>query len=399
MKTIIKKRPRLYNVGIDNKIIIKDYGKIKLSTNEQISFIGNSGLYDFCRKNWGFYSTPSINKRLKNNNFETYLVKNIYDNIYLWTVEKNKKKLFHKYLVEEYHDIIIRLDNLIDEKHLINLLNKTLLMISNKCDGVDKCKSKKKNLKLIYSYKTKPKNEPDYKVKNYTRSVIQCNNCLHFFANHKINTNHLYKKNYSLISHGENLYSKFNKIIKLKEKSDNFHRVERILNFFNKIKKKKINFLDIGSGLGIFLYSLRKKINWNLTGIEPDLNFYNFSKNKLNLNIKNIDFNKNNLKKKYNIITLNKVIEHVKSPDLFLHKTKKLLKRNGFIYIEVPDGVAAHKSRQGKNREEFFLDHLHIFSIKSLKNVLVKNKFKVIKIENIKERSGKYTIYAFAKAE
>ena len=78
-------------------------------------------------------------------------------------------------------------------------------------------------------------------------------------------------------------------------------------------------------------------------------------------------------------------------------KTKKLLKKNGFIYIEVPDGIAAQKSKEGKNREEFFLDHLHIFSINSLKNVLVKSKFKVLKIENIKEKSGKYTIFAFAK--
>ena len=84
MITLIKKKPRLYKVGINNKIVIKDYGKIKLSNNEQISFVGNSGLYDFCKKNWGFYSTPSINKRLKNNNFETYLVKNIYDDIYLY---------------------------------------------------------------------------------------------------------------------------------------------------------------------------------------------------------------------------------------------------------------------------------------------------------------------------
>lgn len=397
MITLIKKKPRLYKVGINNKIVIKDYGKIKLSNNEQISFVGNSGLYDFCKKNWGFYSTPSINKRLKNNNFETYLVKNIYDDIYLWTVEKNKKKLFHKYLLEENHDIIIRLDNLMNDTDLAYSTNKILLNIKNKCDGVSKCKSKKNNLKKIYSFKTKPKNEPEYRIKNYNRSIIQCNQCLHFFAEHKINTEALYKKNYSLISHGKNLSSKFDKIIKLKEKSDNFHRVIRILNFFKKTKKNNINLLDIGSGLGIFLYSLSKKTNWKLTGIEPDLNFYNFSKRELNLNIKNVDFNKKNLEKKYDIITLNKVIEHVKSPDLFLMKTKKLLKKNGFIYIEVPDGIAAQKSKEGKNREEFFLDHLHIFSINSLKNVLVKSKFKVLKIENIKEKSGKYTIFAFAK--
>ena len=39
MKTKIKKKPRLFNV---NTIKIKDYGKIKLSKNEMISFVTKS---------------------------------------------------------------------------------------------------------------------------------------------------------------------------------------------------------------------------------------------------------------------------------------------------------------------------------------------------------------------
>ena len=96
-------------------------------------------------------------------------------------------------------------------------------------------------------------------------------------------------------------------------------------------------------------------------------------------------------------ITLNKVIEHVPNPELFLKNAKKLLTKNGYIYLEVPDGVRASSSKEGKNREEFFLDHLHIFSLESLKNCLVKNNFKILSIKNIKENSGKYTIYAFAE--
>ena len=68
--------------------------KLNLIMMSKLVFGSNNGLYDFCRKNWGFYCTPSINKRLKNNGFETYLVKNIYNNIYLWAVEKKKKIIY-----------------------------------------------------------------------------------------------------------------------------------------------------------------------------------------------------------------------------------------------------------------------------------------------------------------
>ena len=398
MKTDIKKKPREYKVGFAKSIIIKDYGKIKLNSDEQISFVGNNGLYDFCSKDWGFYCTPSINKRLKNNNFEAYLVKNIYNNIYLWAVERNKKKLFIKYLNEENHEIILRLDTIISKNDLINSLSKILNYFKKECNGINYCKKNKTNIQTIYKYKSKPRGEPDYKIKKYNRKILQCKKCKHFFADHTINTASLYQKNYSLISHGQDLKIKFNKILKLKSQSDNFHRIKRIVNFFKGSVNKKLNLLDIGSGLGIFLFSLKKKVNWNLTGIEPDLNFYKFSKKKLKLRILNNSFSQKKINQKFQIITLNKVLEHIKNPILFLSKTRKLLKKNGYIYIEVPDGIAARNSFEGKNREEFYLDHLHIFSVKSLVNCLIQSKFDLLKIDRIKEKSGKYTIYAFAQA-
>ena len=43
------------------------------------------------------------------------------------------------------------------------------------------------------------------------------------------------------------------------------------------------------------------------------------------------------------------------------------------------------------------IEHLHIFSKKSLQNLMIKNNFEIIKLEQIKEPSGKYTIYGFFK--
>lgn len=142
---------------------------------------------------------------------------------------------------------------------------------------------------------------------------------------------------------------------------------------------------------------LSKKVGWDIKGLEPDLNFVNFAKKKLGLNVSRSTLENNKEKGKYDIITLNKVIEHVKNPTLFLKTVYKMLKKNGHIYIEVPDGESAAKTKEGKNREEFYVDHLHVFSLKSLANCIKYSNFKLLKIDKIIEPSGKFTLYAFAK--
>jgi len=120
MKIKIFKKPRKYNVGLNNNITIKDLGKIELKPNEQLTFTNGKYEYALCKKDWGFYSTPSINKRLKKFNFEVYLVKNSLNNIYLWTIEKKNKNKFLKYLKDENHTIVTRLDNFLSEEDLIH---------------------------------------------------------------------------------------------------------------------------------------------------------------------------------------------------------------------------------------------------------------------------------------
>ena len=75
-----------------------------------------------------------------------------------------------------------------------------------------------------------------------------------------------------------------------------------------------------------------------------------------------------------------------------LIRAKSILKKNGIIYLEVPDVIA---SKKGKNREEFHIDHLHVFSKKSLVFLVKKVNLNLKLIKSIRETSGKFTIYAF----
>ena len=106
---IIKKKIRKFKPSKFSKIVLKDCGKIFLNNNEQVTFSNNSkkkSNYDVTKKDWGYYATPSINNRLKKNNFVSYIVRNNSNFFYIMLVYKDKKKLFLKYLKKEELRII-----------------------------------------------------------------------------------------------------------------------------------------------------------------------------------------------------------------------------------------------------------------------------------------------------
>ena len=266
-----------------------------------------------------------------------------------------------------------------------------------KCYCFLNSKKNYKNIELFYNYDSRPLLEPEYKIKNYKRKIMRCKICGHFTAKHRINVNEFYKKNYSIISHGKDIRKKFNKLLNLRSKSDNYRRVKRIISYFKNIKKKEINLLDVGSGLSIFLYQLKKKVDWKLVGVEPDINYVRFAK-QLKIKVIHSNLKSQMFKKKsFNIVTMNKVLEHVKDPVKFLKIAKNYLSKSGYLYIEVPDGYAASKHKDKKNRQEFNVDHLHVFTKKSLKNCIKLAGLKLITCKNIKEKSNKLSLFAFAK--
>ena len=255
----------------------------------------------------------------------------------------------------------------------------------------------KKDLIKAFEYREKPMFETDFNIKNYNRYFKKCKNCEHYFSFLGFDINKIYKKTYSEKTYGNSkkIEDTFKKIISFpKHKSDNKNRVLRCTKF---IKGKK--FLDIGSGMGVFPFELKRKIkNLKMNLLEKDKNLINFlNKNFKNENIKS-DINYFTKNKSYNkffdFISINKVLEHLENPEIILKKVKKLLSNNGVLYIEVPDEKA---SIVGGLREEFFIEHLHVYSLKSLKNTLKKIKFKILQIKSIKEKSGKFTIFAFCK--
>ena len=107
---IIKKKIRKFKPSKYSDIVINDCGKIILNNNEQVTFSDKykkNKNYDVTKKDWGYYATPSINNRLKKNNFISYIVLNKSTNLFfIMIVHKNKKNLFLKYLKKENLKIV-----------------------------------------------------------------------------------------------------------------------------------------------------------------------------------------------------------------------------------------------------------------------------------------------------
>ncbi len=94
--------PRSFKVGVDGTIMISDCGECYLDSDEQITFVSSKGKeYDFAAKSWGFYATPSINRRLKSFGYKTALVANADGAIYVMVVDSEKIDDFHDYCEKE----------------------------------------------------------------------------------------------------------------------------------------------------------------------------------------------------------------------------------------------------------------------------------------------------------
>lgn len=110
MKINTENKPRVFNVGVNE---ISHEADISLGSNEQVTFVSETGSeFDFVRKEWGYYATPSINRRLKSFGFKTALVQNVKGHVYIFSIEDGKMDLFEDYCKTEEQTVLMWLDRI-----------------------------------------------------------------------------------------------------------------------------------------------------------------------------------------------------------------------------------------------------------------------------------------------
>ena len=125
-------------------------------------------------------------------------------------------------------------------------------------------------------------------------------------------------------------------------------------------------------------------------------NFIN--KDEVLLN-KNVRFKSNDFSIETEKVIFNRDKQTAKSKTKSMFKSKDAtITSDGFIYIEVPDGEVAMLDELSFEREEFYVEHPHIFSMTSLVLLIEQADLKVVTCERLCEPSGKYTLRAFCNS-
>lgn len=143
---------------------------------------------------------------------------------------------------------------------------------------------------------------------------------------------------------------------------------------------QKFSVLDIGCGNGSFLKLLsRRGFLVRGTEIAPEYHFSNteISSKICKKELKECKFSDN----EFDIITMWHTLEHFANPLDYLSETRRILKENGFLIIEVPN-FQSWQSRLTKSNW-FHLDvprHVFHYSPQSMNIILSKTGFKILKI-------------------
>lgn len=160
-----------------------------------------------------------------------------------------------------------------------------------------------------------------------------------------------------------------------------FEKYESVfLKFFDerlkRIKANKKNIetmLDIGSGYGFWMnYCETRGI---LTeGFDVSDEVVDYAKNKLRLNVFKMDAMKFEAGKKYDLIMMFDILEHMEDPNRFLSKYSKFLNEDGLLYIQVPNIIGFHIPREhGYGLPE----HLWQFNFETLSKLLKNNGYNI----------------------
>ena len=88
--------------------------------------------------------------------------------------------------------------------------------------------------------------------------------------------------------------------------------------------------------------------------------------------------------KKFDVIVMFQVLEYISNPVTFLKNIRKLLKKNGKLLIKIPNAGDLSLKLNKKYNDWFWQRaHINYFTTKTVKHVLRKSNFQIIKLEGI----------------
>ncbi len=158
-----------------------------------------------------------------------------------------------------------------------------------------------------------------------------------------------------------------------------------------KFDKKKTAVLDIGSGMGTFLHAAKPHYK-EAVGLDVSAEMGAFVEKQLGVKVYLKQFEDFQYSKKFSLIHMSHVIEHVPNPGTWLEKAKEMLAPDGILVINVPNKFSLsfrmqHLFVKLGLKKQFSdawsdptrtPDHLFEPTLKSMKKFLKENNFKIL---------------------
>lgn len=154
--------------------------------------------------------------------------------------------------------------------------------------------------------------------------------------------------------------------------------------YWRLIKRRKINtssVLDVGAGEGSFLDFCLGNGSKFVRGYEPSQVAISHASDLVRDSILLGSFENGKTEPAFSLVTLFQTIEHISSPRDFLDFAKKSLIQGGMV------AIACHNYRDplnrmlGKRSPIFDIEHLQLFSPKSMRRLLLQAGFKEVKVQ------------------
>jgi SAM-dependent methyltransferase len=168
----------------------------------------------------------------------------------------------------------------------------------------------------------------------------------------------------------------FLKLQRLALKDADFFKLEKALLLRT---EEAPSVLDVGCATGALPAFLSER-GWHVTGVEISPGA-EYARNERKLDVRNLPLEENKFPKdSFDVVLASHLIEHLNDPHSFLAEIRRVMKKNGRLYITTPNISGFQGRLYGHLWRSAIFDHLYLFSARTLKMLLNITGFKIERI-------------------
>lgn len=139
--------------------------------------------------------------------------------------------------------------------------------------------------------------------------------------------------------------------------------------------------LDVGCGDGEFLLACRDVGITRLQGIEPSTAASSLAREGIGSYIRAGGYEEQSAGEQFDLVTLFQTIEHIDDPLGFFAKSKELVRPQGYVAVACHDYHALVNRIMKEKSPIFDIEHLQIFSPKSITRAMEKSGLEVVSVK------------------